>query len=294
MNLFLRLLKLLGQILAATLILTILVVVQGLLSPGPQSEAHFGPELLKWVVLSNLLTAFTLTIVIAWAARAGWRLVIAVLLLYFGVRYLNPLSEAIFFGLGIPRHVVATEIVGGFFSSLAFAPLAVLIMGRLGSGVGEGNNPAKGWPVGGWLWRVALGVASYFLLYFSAGMLVWPYVKDFYASKSMPAPSSFFLLEVFRALVYIGVAAPVARLMGGRPHRAAASLGLALSIPGGIAPLLLPNPYMPANVRPAHGFEVGISNFIYGALLGFLLTPRLVNPEIDQHPPEPALRAAHE
>ena len=49
---------------------------------------------------------------------------------------------------------------------------------------------------------------------------------------------------------------------------------LALSFPilAGVAPLLLPNPYLPGHVRLAHGFEIGISNFVYGLLLGYVLT----------------------
>jgi hypothetical protein len=40
------------------------------------------------------------------------------------------------------------------------------------------------------------------------------------------------------------------------------------------APLLLPNPYMPEPVRMAHLVETASSNFVFGALIGFLLTKR--------------------
>jgi len=45
--------------------------------------------------------------------------------------------------------------------------------------------------------------------------------------------------------------------------------------------LLLPNPYLPGGIRLAHGFEIGISNLAYGALLGYLLT-RKAAPSADE------------
>ncbi len=43
---------------------------------------------------------------------------------------------------------------------------------------------------------------------------------------------------------------------------------------GGIAPLLLPNPFMPSGIRLAHGFEVGISNFLFGMIVGAALASK--------------------
>lgn len=49
------------------------------------------------------------------------------------------------------------------------------------------------------------------------------------------------------------------------------------SIIGGIAPLILPGSEMPAYIRIGHSFEVGISNFLYGLLLGYLLNQKVKN-----------------
>lgn len=115
---------------------------------------------------------------------------------------------------------------------------------------------------------------SYIFLYFLAGMLVFPFVQDFYAAKTIPAVGDILKMQVFRGLVYIGVALPAVRLFEGNLRRGALALGLAFSVLGGIAPLELPNPLMPANVRLAHGLEVGVSNFIYGVILARLLAPK--------------------
>ena len=44
--------------------------------------------------------------------------------------------------------------------------------------------------------------------------------------------------------------------------------------------LLLPNPYMPEPVRMAHLAETASSNFIFGLLVGCLLTERFTVAEI--------------
>ncbi len=59
-------------------------------------------------------------------------------------------------------------------------------------------------------------------------------------------------------------------------------IGLTFAVIGGIAPLIPPNELMPAYVRLGHGFEVGISNFIYGVLLAILLRSKSVQ-KIDLH-----------
>jgi hypothetical protein len=54
-------------------------------------------------------------------------------------------------------------------------------------------------------------------------------------------------------------------------------IGLIFSVLGGVAPLIPPSELMPSYVRLGHGFEVGISNFIYGIVLAVLLRSSTVN-----------------
>jgi hypothetical protein len=77
-------------------------------------------------------------------------------------------------------------------------------------------------------------------------------------------------IEWVRGLIFVVGAWPWLPLLRSR-GRAILFLGAAYSILGGIAPLLLPNPLMPGPIRLAHGFEVGISDFIFGALVGWTL-----------------------
>ena len=46
---------------------------------------------------------------------------------------------------------------------------------------------------------------------------------------------------------------------------------LTMSVVGGVAPLIIPNPYLPDAVRYAHLPEVGVSNFLFGFVDAWLL-----------------------
>lgn len=246
------------------------------------------PGGLAWrSVLANLLTATALAYVV-WAARGsqanGRALFIAVFLLFFGISYVNSLDEGVLF-LGLASSLVIGALVMGLVRSMAVAGALVMLSGgtatetqesRVESPEVKSAQPSTfdtRLSTGSWLWRLITGDLAYVFLYFAAGLTVFPFVKEFYASKALPSPSSVILMQLFRAMIYMAVAMPAIRLIRNRRH-AALALGLAFSILGGVAPLLPDNPLMPPNIRFAHTIEIGISNFIYGVVLGFLVTPR--------------------
>ena len=118
------------------------------------------------------------------------------------------------------------------------------------------------------LLRLAGVVAAYIVLYVAAGMLVLPYVREFYAGWPMPSLDVLLPLQVFRALIF--AAGSVLFLRGGLRY-APWIIGLAFSVIGGIAPLLPDNPFMPLAVRLPHMIEVGVSNFLFGFITALLL-----------------------
>jgi len=66
------------------------------------------------------------------------------------------------------------------------------------------------------------------------------------------------------------------RTMSGRRAQAAVLAGLALSILGGIASLLLPvDDILPLEIRRVHMVEIFASNFLFGVITAFLLVPRV-------------------
>lgn len=236
---------------------------------------------LAWpVVLSSALTAGVLTVGLSWSDAKIVQGFVTVLFLYFAVGYINTLDEALFFHVETARQI-GVGLLGGLFTSLVLAVVLVITPPLRGS-------PASAPQVSSNLWlRIPLLACAYVVIYFAAGIIVRPYVIAFFHSRPLPGLGALLVVEALRGLLYVAAAWPWLRLLRGDRLHAALFLGAAYSILGGIAPLLLPNPLMPAQLRLAHGFEIGISNFVFGALVGWALSGRpapIVNPK-----PQPAL-----
>ena len=215
-----------------------------------------------------LLNLAVLTLA-AWLSEGRrWPLFLALLAFGLGVGMVNSLIEAVAFAVMTPRDALAA--VGGsvvIFALLAAA--AVLLSGRGFRGSSATARPEIT-PA-----RLALVVLAYELLYFGAGMLVYPYVADFYATRRLPPVGLLAGLDTFRALLFVIWTWPLLRLA---PRHAPWLVGLGFAIIAGIAPLLPDNPYMPADIRFYHAIETGISNFLFGWILAWLLQPRLGRP----------------
>ncbi|HXH49422.1 MAG TPA: hypothetical protein VNM47_08755 [Terriglobia bacterium] len=251
------------RIAGATLVLVALQVVW----THPRSLAQGALS-----VLPNLLVVLALALVAASTRHQGWKLAGTLFVLYFGINQLNTLDEALLFNVGVNASQAIRMMGSGFLASLIFAPLLVLILGCWEKKPQEEAKPLVPHSAASRVGRILLADLLYVLCYFVAGMIVFPFVKDFYAGINLPAPASILEMQVFRGLVYVAAGLAVADGMKGDRGRTAVALGLSFPILAGVAPLLLPNPYLPDHVRLAHGLEIGISNLVYGVLLGYLIT----------------------
>ena len=101
---------------------------------------------------------------------------------------------------------------------------------------------------------------------------MWPFIAAYYQSRPMPAAGAVLALQIFRGLGFGGIVWLIVQTCdGGRTERALVA-GLTLAILGGVAPLMMPNPLMPAAIRLAHLLEVVPSIFTFGAVLALALT----------------------
>jgi len=237
----------------------------------------------------SLINALVLAYPIARSRWHGLKLMGAVFLLEFGVETFMSQIETLFFGsaFNIPSDVMVTIILSGALRALIFAPLAVLILGKMRSHAEqEGPNTRLKMPWRSWAWRLALLPVIYLNLYFVFGYYVaWqsPDVRQLYAGTTAIEPFLqhmagvvqgnpwIFPFQLLRGLMWIGLALPVVRMMKGRAWETALAVGLALGLLL-TSQLLIPNPYMSAPVRLAHFLETSSSNFIYGALIGWLFS----------------------
>jgi len=244
------------------------VVVHVALTITPQILLGGGYSLgsLPWQIVASTLIVSLLSYIVLHAHWTGKKLVALLVLLQFGVANFNTMIEALFFELDIPKQEALFSVATALLVAVIFSPVLVRFLGR-NAETGAANPTSKPRTPLAWAGKGALVAFLYFALYFVAGMLVYPFVKDFYADKHLPGIGEMLAMQLFRGTVYLLVCLPVIRTMTTSRMNIGLTVGAALSILGGIAPLLLPNPYMPDYIRPPHMIEVGVSNFVFGFLM---------------------------
>ena len=258
------------------------VVVSGALlsttteQPSP-SEA--GAALAAILVVS-VIQAAVWTYVIRRARWSGWKLVLTVFFVTYGVATLMPQIETAYFVTRLPPGMLSRLFIAGLIIAAIFAPLAVLILGKIRS---HSNGPSAesrlAMPASAWLLRLTLVAIAYVVIYFTFGYFVAWKTEAVVAYYGGNDPGSFithmgntfrsepmlFLLQIGRALLWTAIAIPVIRMMKGQWWEAGLAVALLFAMTS--AQLLIPNPLMPAEVRMAHLVETVTSNFLFGWLV---------------------------
>lgn len=252
--------------------LTLLQMISGMvLAPMSSALPESPADMLGWLVLSNLLVAG----VLAWYARrsawTGWRLAGALFVTAWGIGTLNSLIEAHFFAIFDRPDVLPAIFVLSLPPVLLFAPLMVWLSGRWSvPGAEAAVAPDRG--VVSWMGRFAACSVTYLVLYFTAGMIIFPYVQPFYDQRALPSPSTIILLQLFlRGPIFAAIGLLIVRMAPATRLDHALMVAVAMSILGGAAPLIMPNPFFPDAVRWVHFLEVVTSHIVFGAVVGWLL-----------------------
>jgi hypothetical protein len=252
-------------VVGSTLVLTVLQASLGFLAPVVGEP---GPAGLWLLLASNALTAAPLIELGRRMSGGVGRRALLLWVVWGGIQ-VNSLIEVVLFDVGIPRAhmpwlVVYLLAVSGTFS--AFLGWAV--------GAKEPTPSVRAVELRVTPSMLSISPPLYVVLYFSAGMLVWPYVEQFYLARPMPAFGAVLALQVVRGLAFGAIVLLLARTLRATRGELVALAGLTLSVIGGVAPLLAPNPYLPDYVRLAHLPEVGLSNLAFGAIVAWALTAR--------------------
>jgi hypothetical protein len=210
--------------------------------------------------------ALILTLLAYTMQARGWALGFVLSALLFGVQTGQALIEAVVFRADV-RMSFATlaSVAEAAVLRDALAGAAIALLWR---GAGTTSRSLRGLA-----WKVPVVALLYVGCYFSAGRLIaWqsPAVRAFYAHVQHLDTTLLVAVQFGRGLVWCGLAWLLARGLAGSPRRAAMLTGLAFS---GFMTFqaLYPNPVMPWPVRAVHMMEVGVSNFIFGALAALIL-----------------------
>ena len=121
------------------------------------------------------------------------------------------------------------------------------------------------------VWRLTFCSACYLFLYFLAGTIIFPFVRDYYATQHLPGGLQIIAMQLLvRGPVFVLVCLTLLRMFR-LPHLSGAlSVGLAFTFISGVAALIMPNGIFPDNVRWAHFCEVTSSNFVFGFVVGWV------------------------
>jgi hypothetical protein len=233
------------------------------------------------------LTTGVLTHLILRSRWAGWRLVATVFLVFYGVMTFMPQIESAVFLTTLPSGLLPRLFLMGALIAAPFSALAVPILRkRRADAEDAAPNARLVMPAKEWAWKLAVIAIAYLVLYFAFGYLVaWKNsaVREYYggidegsflAHMSTVLTDTCWLIpfQMLRAILWMAIALPVIRMLKGPWQETALALGLLFAVTN--AQLLLPNPYMPEVVRMTHLIETASSNFVFGFLIGWLLTPR--------------------
>ena len=261
----------LAGILGGGLLLTVLGGILGWLMPV--ALPAIPPGVAAWAFASNLLIAAVLTALAVRSRWTGWRLAAALFLVLFMVKSFTSLIEAAFFGLFFDRATALSLLGHELLIALVTAPALVALTGRMRPR--PGTDEAVMAPVPRPVAKFAACSALYLVLYFAFGMIIYPYVHEFYDQKVLPGPLAIIAMQLFvRGPIFVAIVLLVVRMVRGTPATRALHAALVMSVIGGVAPLMVPNPFMPDAVRFVHFFEVVIENFIFGWVTGWLFAPR--------------------
>ncbi len=233
-----------------------------------------------WQLASNFLIFTLLAYYIVHSNLKGIVLALSVFTTYFIIGNLNLIVEAVIFDIVSINEVIISipiDIAKALIISLSIAYLFSKLKVEIE------KNEFNSRTILDWFWRIVVGDILYLIIYIIAGVTlikVYPELLEFYNEKSIQPPELIFGTQLIRGLLFVSIAILIIRTVNLPLLKKAILIGLIFSLLGGIAPLILPNEEMPFYIRFGHIFEVGISNFLYGLVLGFLLGQKTQNKKI--------------
>lgn len=274
----------------ATITLFVLVVVtSGVASSfATLPETSESANLLARVFLVCAVNATLLTWTLLRSAASGGRLVLLVVALYFGIGAFMTQNETLYFNsaLDVPAAVVNGHLAASFVTALLFAAGIGRWIVRRRS---RDRTPDLAIVSEGRGWKIAvLACLFYPALYFLFGYFVlWQNdaARQLYQGSSELLPAWQHLAGIFRddpwlypwqclrGLVWVGLALLVVRDSTAGRAETAVLVGLLFALLMNMQHLI-PNPFMPPEVRLWHFLETASSNFLLGAgIVAWLTKP---------------------
>lgn len=251
-------------------------------APAPPSGSF-----MALVLFVMLLQTVALAYPVMRSKWSGWKLALAVFLLYFGtVTFMSQMESLVYLGDKMPNGMLPGLFAMGLFTAAVFSPVVVLVLGKWKAGTAASATSGHREPTsaGEWAWKTAVGGLVFLSLYYLFGYFVaWknPLLRDFYGGTD---PGSFFAqmssivestpwmlpFQYLRSLLWVALAVLVIRMMKGSWWQVALAVSLLFTVPA--IYLLFPNPMMPDAVRMAHLVETAPYQFLFGWFVVWLFS----------------------
>ncbi len=238
-----------------------------------------GLENLGWILGLGLLQSIVLSYILVRATWHGWKLLLTLFLVYWGITVFQTEIESVVFlqylVSVIPANDLPRLILNGTIIAALVAILAVFIHDKWTAQTEAVEKverlPHSPWQ---WAWKLTALALIYLVIYFLFGALVAKPLAgaafdEFYGNLQLPVWILPF--QLFRGIVWVAITLPLIRTMKGT--RAQVGLGVALLLSVPISSLVLPpNPFLPPAIRLAHLVELFTSMFLFGWLDVWILT----------------------
>lgn len=266
-----------ARILALTILGFITMAVASAITPSPEflksNTASSSGQAAGMLLLTRFVLALIFVFIIENANIRGFRLMVLLFWVFFGVTTFVMQLETIIFGSAFPMLSTADVLLMAFTAlvgALLFVPVSVVVMGKWRND----NLPMQPLFQKNFLTRVIPLAILYPMLYFFFGYVVaWqsPAVREFYATTTITTAQPLLtFIQIGRGFLWVLAGLPLFMMFEKRIHSFIAST-LCYAVFPSIA-LLIPNPLMPEAVRLAHFVEIALSMAFFGLAAGWLMT----------------------
>jgi hypothetical protein len=281
-----------SKILLLTIILMICIIISALISGIAEPPAdgtvsqNNNSSTMSALLISSLFESIVLSYIIIRAQGKGIRLIGAVSLAFYGsMTFIAQLESIVYLPDKLPNDLIPKLFIMGFIIVVLFTPIAVIILGKMKKNIAVDNQIYRNvMPKSEWFLKIFSLVIIYLILYYTFGYYIaWknPAVLAYYGGtdpgnifaqlKSIwQATPWMFPFQAFRAFLWILIVIPLVKMLKGSSLEIGLMMAMFFSVWS--LQLLAPNPYMPSEVSSVHLIETVSSNFIFGFILGWMLS----------------------
>ena len=258
---------------------------------GALPTAELDPVESALSTLPMVLVSFLNVVVVAWFVNRshlrGFSLGFRVFFLLFGVMFFMTQIETLMFNSAIemPLAVVGATVASGGLATLSVAILSVFYRRKLGAPKMNSTwvDPSRN------VTKLLILAITYMIIYFVFGYYIaWqvPELRVFYTGSTYILPfgahmvgvlrsdTALPMFQIVRGLMWAGLGyAAIVGLGNAKAWERTILVGLILSV-GLSTPLLIPNEFMPFEIRSGHFLELLAENFLFGVLVALFFRPR--------------------